>query len=122
VPESAEKSAERKRRARIADRRRRAVNILNITEATSRYGASQLANGIGPAEARTLALELAAELTAAADSLRRLTRIGPAERRVLARQLAALGLGTLEISRQLGVSERCTRYYLTGKPGYASKG
>jgi hypothetical protein len=120
VPETLAKAKERKRRTRQAAHRAEAVRVLQIGEATCRYAAATLANGVSPEEAREAALFVAGELTAMAAALRRLTRLGPAERRALARQLEALGLGTHAISQQLGVHERTTRYYLTGKPGYAS--
>jgi hypothetical protein len=120
VPESAEQQAERKRRAREAARRREAVNVLRITECTCRYGASQLHDGLGPEEARMVALEVAAELTAAAESLVRLTRLGVSERKLLAKQLAALGVPTRQIAAQLGVCDRAVRYYLSGRT-YAAR-
>jgi hypothetical protein len=50
VPES---GAGRNRRSRKAERRRQAVNMLRITEATCRYAAVQLGNGADPAWGRT---------------------------------------------------------------------
>ena len=70
--------AERKALARAAARRREAEGVLRITEATARYGASQMANGLGPADARAVAVEVAAELAMAAEALRRLARLGRA--------------------------------------------
>ena len=110
--ESAEKSAVRKRLAREAARRREAVNMLRITEATARYAAVQLSNGIDPGEARATALFVAGELELMAESLRRLTRLGPAERRVLAVQLAGLGWSKRAIAARLGVSERAVWGYI----------
>jgi hypothetical protein len=108
VPESAERSAERK--ARAAARRREAVGMLRIGEATCRYAAAQLGNGgIGPDEARQTAAFVADELTVIADALRRLTRLGPAERRELAERLAALGYSQRQIAAQIGVADRCGR-------------
>ena len=115
MPESAVQSAERKARARAAERRRRAVGMLQIAECGCRYAASQLANGTGPEEARAVALEIAAELTTVAEALRRLTRLGPAERRALAKQLDALGLPTRQVAATVGVSDRAVRYYLHGR-------
>jgi hypothetical protein len=117
VPESAATSAERKRRAREAARRREAANVLRIGEATCRYGASQIGDGASPAEAREIALFVAGELVAVADALRRLTRLGPAERKVLAKQLAALGVRPRRIAQQLGTCDRTVRYYLAGRQG-----
>lgn len=90
--------------------------MLRITECTARYAASQLANGLTPEQARAVALETAAELSMAAEALRRLTRLGVSERRALARQLANLGLPTREIAMRLGVCDRAVRYYVAGRP------
>jgi hypothetical protein len=114
VPESAAQSAERKRCAREAARRREAVNVLRIVECTARYGASQLANGIGPGEAREVAVFVAGELELVAEALRRLTRLEAGERRVMAVKLAGLGFGRREIAARLGVSERAVFGYLHG--------
>jgi hypothetical protein len=121
VPEPATVTAERKRLAREAARRREAVTMLQISAATCTYAASQLGNGTSPDEARDTALFVAGELTAMAASLRRLTRMGLAERRALARQLAGLGWPTRQIAAQLGVSDRAVRYYVAGRvcPGRA---
>jgi hypothetical protein len=113
VPESAERHAERKRRAREAARRREATSVLRIIEATARYGASQLnGSGLGPEQARAVAVEVASELAMAAEALRRLARLGPAERRERARQLAALGWPKHRIAVQLGVSDVTVFNYL----------
>jgi DNA-binding NarL/FixJ family response regulator len=85
---------------------------VQITECTARYGASQLANGTGPAEARQTALFVAGELEAVAACLRRLVRLDPAERRVLARRLNGLGLTRRQIAARLGITERAVREYL----------
>ena len=61
----------RKARAREADRRRRALNALAIGECACRYAQTQLSNGLDPAGARELVLEMAGELTAVAAVLRR---------------------------------------------------
>ena len=119
MPESA-KSAERKRAAREAARRREAAGVLRIAEATCRYAASQLGNGIDPAEARETAAFVAGELAVVAEALRRLTRLGPAERRVLARQLVGLGWSKQAVAVRLGVSDRTVRGYFrpgTGRAG-----
>jgi hypothetical protein len=117
MPESPEAAAGRKRRARAAERRREAVTVLAIGEATCRYGAARLADGASPEEARETALFIAGELTAIAGALRRLTRLGPAERRGVARSLANLGTPTKAIAQQLGVDPRCVRFYLNGRQG-----
>jgi len=108
-------AAERKRRAREADRRRQAVTLLNIGGATMIYAVHQLSDGLPPAEARTVALESAAVLAETADALRRLTRLSGPQRRALARQLAAMGWTTRRIAAHVGVCERTTRYYLAGR-------
>ena len=116
-----ESSRDRKRRLREAERRRQAVTMLQIAECTCRYAASQLGNGIGPEQARDTAQFAAQELSAVADALRRLTRPSGPERRVLAVRLSGLGLPTTRIAQQLGVSERCVRYYLAGRPARSSR-
>jgi len=117
VPEPAAQSgnARRKALAREAERRRRAVTMLQISEATCRYAASALANGTGPDEARQTALFVAGELEQVAAGLRRLTRLPGPERRVLAVQLHGFGWTTKRIAAQLGVTPRCVRYYLAGR-------
>lgn len=117
VPESAVQSAERKARARAAERRRRAVGMLQIAECGCRYAASELANGTGPEEARAVALEMAAELTEVAEALRRLTRLSGPERRALAVQLSGLGVPTRRVAAMVGVCERSVRYYVAGRAG-----
>ena len=120
VPESAAQSAERKRCAREAGRRRSAVNALNIGACACRYASTQLANGLNAAEARELAAEIASELVAVASILRRVAWRDVGERRVMAVQLAALGLPTKAIADRLGVSDRSVRNYLRGRPGNPS--
>jgi DNA-binding NarL/FixJ family response regulator len=110
VSESAD--AVRRRVPREAARRRELVNLLNIAEAGCRYSASVLANGAGPAEARGVAVEMAAELSMVAEALRRLTRLGPAERRVRAAELVGAGWTRRQAAVQLGISERAVRNYL----------
>ena len=117
MPES---DAVRKRLAREAERRRSAARLLAIAECGCRYAAGQLANGIGPAEARGVAGEMAAELSVVARELRRLTRMGPDERRAQARHLAALGWPTGRIAMQLGVCDRTVRYYVRGRASHSS--
>ncbi len=120
MPESA--GAARKRLSREAARRREAVTVLQIAECTARYGASVLANGASPDEARAAAVEVAAELATIAETLRRLTRLGPSERRERAVQLAALGWDKQRIAVQLGVSDRTVRYYFRPRsPGRAGQ-
>ena len=96
--------------------------MLQIAECTARYGASVLANGASPDEARAAAVEVAAELATIAGTLRRLTRLGPSERRERAVQLAALGWDKQRIAVQLGVSDRTVRYYFRRRsPGRAGQ-
>jgi DNA-binding NarL/FixJ family response regulator len=116
VPESAGKSSRRKAAARAADRRRAAVRALQIGECTCRYAASQLANGIGPAEAQDLVLEMAAELTAVVAIMRRAAWLSTADRRALAVRLRGLGLPTKQIADRLGVSDRSVREYVRRPP------
>jgi hypothetical protein len=116
VPRNAEREAERKRCAREAARRRQAVTVLQISEATCRYAAAQLANGASPAEARQTALFVAGELEQAAASLRRAVHFKPGERRVLARQLRGLGWPVRQIAALTGVTERAVWYYLAPGP------
>ena len=120
MPESAEKSAQRKARTREAGRRRSAVNALNIGECACRYASTQLMNGLEAGEARELAAEIASELVAVAAILRRVAWRDVGERRVMAVQLAALGLPTKAIADRLGVSDRSVRNYLRGRPGNPS--
>ena len=86
--------------------------MLQIAEATCRYAASVIGNGVSPAEARETAVFTAGELAVVAETLRRLTRLGPAQRRVLAVQLTGLGMSRREVAARVGVSERSVRYYL----------
>jgi DNA-directed RNA polymerase specialized sigma24 family protein len=106
---------EHKRRVREARRRGEAVELLRFVQAAAGYAAGQLGNGLGPAQAREAALELAAELELAAVSLRRAVRLRPAERRALARLLAARGVPTRQIAARVGVSDRSVRSYVRGR-------
>jgi hypothetical protein len=118
VPESAEKSAERKRRVREAGRRREAVSALRLGSAVCDYTARQLSNGLTPEQAQEAAMEAAAELAALALALRKMTRPGgPAERRRQARRLRSLGMTGRQIASALGVSERVTYVYLKDRRG-----
>jgi hypothetical protein len=120
VPEPAAQSAERKRCAREAARRREAVNVLRIAENTCGYAAGQIGNGAGPGEAREVAVFVAGELELVAEALRRLTRLEPGERRVMAAKLAGLGFGRREIAARLGVSERAVFGYLRHGAGQST--
>ena len=92
--------------------------MLQIGEATCRYAASQLLNGLGPDEARETAVFVAGELELVAEALRRLTRLGPAERRERAVQLAGLGWSKPRVAVQFGVSAiaRCCGADLRSRP------
>lgn len=88
--------------------RRRAVDVLRVGESMCAYAAGQLANGLGPAEARVAALDVAAELAETAAALRRLARLDldRAQRRALAVELAASGMSQRQIAELLGVHKR----------------
>jgi hypothetical protein len=103
---------EARRRARQAERRREAVGVLRLAEATAGYAAGQVGNGLAPDEARLAVVEAAAELELAASALRRLARLDGQERRVLAVQLAALGWPRVRIAAACGVSPRVVWDYL----------
>ena len=118
VPESAERSAQRKRRARAAERRRQAITALQIGECACRYAAAQLGNGASPEDARLTALEMAGELVAVAEALRKAVRLDPAQRRALARLLAGQGMTQKQVAARLGVSERTVRNYALGCRGH----
>jgi hypothetical protein len=112
VPES---NAARKALAREGERRRQAVSALAIGECACRYAKSELANGLDPDRARELVLEMAGELTAIAQVLRRVGWLPVAERRALAVSWARLGMPTQQIADRLGVSTRSVRNYVRGR-------
>jgi hypothetical protein len=107
-------TAEQKRLMREAAARRRAADLLRVTEATCAYAGRQLSNGIGPEEARRVGLDAAEELAEAARMLRRLTRLSAAERKAEAARLRALGFGTQAIADRLGVSMHSAWNYSRG--------
>ena len=107
--------AVRRRLPREAARRREAATILQIGEATCRYGASQLLNGLGAEEAREVAVFVAGELELTAAALRRLTRLSGPERRRLAVQLVRLGWSKHRVAVQLGVSDSAVRGWLRSR-------
>jgi transposase-like protein len=113
VPETAD--ARRRRLPREAARRREAAAILGVAECTARYGAAQLSNGLGPAEARETALFVAEQLELSAAALRRLTRLSGAERRARAVQLVGLGWSKHRVAVQLGVSDSAVRGWLRSR-------
>ena len=112
MPEPAAASAERKRLAYEAARRRSAVNLLGIGECTCRYAASVLANGASPCEAAETVVFVTGELAELAAALRRLERLTPAQRQARAAQLTRLGMTREEVGRRLGVSSKSVRKYL----------
>jgi DNA-directed RNA polymerase specialized sigma24 family protein len=118
VPEPAVSAdAARMRLARQAARRREAITALRVGEAACADAASVLGNGVGPAEARSAALECAFELVEVAETLRRAVRLSRDERRRLAVLWTGRGLlSRREIADRLGVSERTVWRYL-GRPG-----
>jgi len=107
-------TAEQKRRMREAAARRRAADLLRVTNATLAYAIVQLSNGIGPDEAWRVGLDVAEELAEVARVLRRLTRLSAAERRAEAARLRALGMGTQQIADRLGVSMHSAWNYTKG--------
>jgi hypothetical protein len=86
--------------------------VLTITAAIAAYEAEQLANGLGPEQARRAVVDAAAELEAAAAALRRLARLTAADRRALAAELGGDGMSQRQIARTLGVSRRRAWDYL----------
>jgi DNA-binding CsgD family transcriptional regulator len=86
--------------------------VLAITAAIAAYGAAAIGNGLGPEQARRAVVDTAAELEAAAASLRRLARLTAADRRALAVELGGDGVSQRQIARTLGVSRRRAWDYL----------
>jgi DNA-binding NarL/FixJ family response regulator len=97
---------------RTATRRRKAAELLRVVAATAGYASRQVADGLTPAQAAMATAEAAAELSAAADTLRRLSRLSLADRKRLAAEWTGAGLGKREIGRRLGVCERTVWRYL----------
>jgi hypothetical protein len=104
-----------RRAVREAERRRAAVDVLRVAEATVAYAIAQLGNGISRTEARRAGLDVAEELAEVARALRRLTRLSPAERRAEAARMAGLGFGTQQIADRLGVSMHSAWNYTRGR-------
>lgn len=117
VPETPERAAQRKRRAREDTRRRQAVAELRVASAVAAYAAEQVSNGLSAAEARRATVDAAAELAEIAVSLRRLARLRTAERRSQAALLAAAGVSRREVAVRVGVSESSVWKYLAGRRG-----
>jgi hypothetical protein len=107
-------SPEQKRRMREAAQRRRAADLLRVTESTVSYAIVQLSNGITREEARQVGLDVAEELAEVARVLRRLTRLSASERKAEAARLRALGMGTQEIATRLGVCAHSAWSYTRG--------
>jgi DNA-binding CsgD family transcriptional regulator len=107
-------TAAEKQAMREAARRRQAVDLLRVTEATVSYAITQLGNGLDRSQARDMAQEVAGELVAAAAALRRLTRLSARERRRVAASLFALGVPTQEVADRLGVSYHAAWGYRRG--------
>ena len=118
--------AERVTRARVVD-------LLRIAEGIAGYAAREIGNGLSPGAARRAALEAAADLEAAAASLRRLARPDPvarsrtgaadeAARRAVALELAASGWPARAIAERLGVNPETARRYLRVASGRNASG
>ena len=112
----ASEAAARMRRTREARRRRQAIAELRVAEATIRYTAARLSNGLSPEQAREAMVDLSSELAVLAEALRHLARLAPEERVRLARLWTGLGMSRVEVARRLGCSER-TVWRWTGCPG-----
>ena len=106
MPESAELPA-----ARRALARRRSVDMLRLAESVAGYAAAQLANGLGPEQARRAALDAAAELETIGAELRALAlaRLSPAGRRALAVELVGGGVSRRAAADLLGCAESTVR-------------
>jgi DNA-directed RNA polymerase specialized sigma24 family protein len=98
-------------RARRAAERREAVALLRLVADLAAYGATQVGNGLAPADARAAVAEVAAELQEAAARLRRIARPGPAERRTLVRLLSAQGMTGAQVAARVGLSEKSVYRY-----------
>jgi DNA-binding CsgD family transcriptional regulator len=113
----ADDRAERRALGREADRRRQAASELRMAASMAAYAATQVGDGLTPAQARQALVEAAMELEAVAASVRRLARLRARERARLARLLAAQGHGTQEIATRLGVSAHTAWHYCHGRRG-----
>jgi len=94
--------------------RGRVVTVLRVGESMCAYAAVSIGNGLGQAEARSAALDVAAELEVIAARLRVLARVdgGAAGRRALAVRLDARGWPRDRIADRLGVTGETVRRYL----------
>ena len=111
VPGSAESAAAREARARLAARRREVLAALRLAESVAGYAAGQVADGLGPVEARQVAVEAMRELAGVAAALARLTELAPGERRGLAVELRGVGLSAREVAALLAVAPGTARAY-----------
>ena len=99
--------------------RGRVVDLLRIAESIAGYAAGQVGNGLGQAEARSAAVDVAADLEVIASRLRELARLDldAAGRRALALELAAAGWSRQAIAERLGVTAETARRYLRVSSG-----
>jgi len=102
-----------------AEARRQAVASLRLAQAVAGYAADQVADGLGPEEARAAVLDASEELARLAVLLWRLASPWPVDGEALAVELAASGVPRWEIAMRLGVSARTVRGYLL--PGTAGE-
>jgi DNA-binding CsgD family transcriptional regulator len=105
--------------------RREIVNALRVASAITGYSAAQIANGLGPGQARQAAAEAAAELEAVAALLRRLSRpvgLDTAERRRQVELLAGRGLSQSQIAVRIGMSRQAVSAYLAGRRAGSAHG
>ncbi len=107
MPEPAAQSAKGNALAR-----RQAVASLRLAQAVAGYAADQVADGLGPEDARAAVLDASEELARLAVLLWRLASPWPVDREALAVELAASGVPRWEIAMRLGVSPRTVRGYL----------
>jgi hypothetical protein len=102
-------------RARRAAERREAVALLRLVADLAAYGATQVGNGLAPAEARAAIGELAGELAETAARLRRMARpLEAAERRRMVRLLTGHGLSGAAVAARVGLSEKSV-YHLRAR-------
>ena len=105
-------SAERGTRARVVD-------LLRIAEGIAGYAARSVGNGLGQAEARSAAVDVAADLEVIASRLRALARLDVAGRRAAALELAAAGWSRQAIAERFGVTPETARRWLRAGPAAA---
>lgn len=105
-----------RREALRARRRRELVTELRTGGSVIAYAARQLSNGIGPEEAREVALESAAQLSMLSVALRKSVRLAPAHRRVLVGRLIGLGYTQEATAARAGVSVKTVQRDLS-RPG-----